>query len=151
VKVATALATTVVGAVILGGAYVVSDRVTRQPNTTMTMPKPKRVVNRIPGDDRVYAIIQLCWRPGRIAGTVHFQLGPLERVEAAGDMDCRDPWQRKGLVKAGDRLVVGWAVDPHSALRMVHYRITVDNIQRMDGEDMASSKTYACIVGKPPC
>lgn len=138
-----------VAAVLLAGGYVVVNQLARQPNTTMTMPRPKSYPPN--ADGRVYAVIQLCWRPAQVKGAVHYIIGSIDQALIADNLDCRVPFQRKGLVSNGDRLAIAWAVDPGQSLRMVHYRFTINGHPAMDGEDMASSKLYACIVGTPPC
>lgn len=137
------------GVVLAGGAYVVLNQVARQPNTTLTMPAPKHLAPN--ADGRVYAVIQVCWRPSQVSGSVAYTIGPINQATAGDGLDCRAPLLRKGLVSNGDRVAVGWMVDPGQALRMVHYRITINNRQAMDGEDRATTKLYACIVGVPPC
>lgn len=147
-KTRTAAHTFLVGVLLLAG-YAAMNTVTREPRTTNTMPKPKHLAPN--ADGRVYAVVQLCWRPAEERGTVHYVIGPIDRVDGVFNLDCREPFQRKGLVSNGDRVAISWAMGPDTTLRGVKYRITINNRTAMEGEDPRTTKLYGCIVGVPPC
>jgi hypothetical protein len=118
-------------------------------NTTANMPMPKRTGAK--ADGRFYAVVQLCWRPAQVSGHIGYIIGPIDQAVGANDVDCRTPFERKGLVSPGDRVSVSWATDAVTTLAGTKYRIVINNRVAIEGEDRATVKLYACIVGTPPC
>lgn len=129
-----------VGAFLLGGVYAVGafDLPRRMPRTTNVMPKPKRLAPN--GDGRFYAVIQVCTRPAEVKLALHYAIGPIDKIEGTGNLDCREPWTRKGLVQRGDLVSLGWAVNPVTTLRGVRYRITVNNQMVIESEAADATK-----------
>jgi hypothetical protein len=134
---------------VFGLAYQAGTIVTHR--TTQNMPTPK---NAAPAPDgRVYAVVQLCWEPaGTAKGSPHAVLGPLDRGETNVSIgSCSKPWQRKGLVGEGNRVALAWVMNAEAPARVVRWRITLNNRQRMGGNETAQHRLFACVVGTPPC
>ena len=119
--------------------------------TTSNMPAPKHAAPN--ADGRVRAVVQLCWEPaGTAKGAPHAVLGPLDRGETNVSIgSCNKPWARTGLVGPGDRVAVAWVMNADAPARVIRWRITVNNRQRMGGNETAQHKLLACVVGQPPC
>jgi hypothetical protein len=134
--------------VVLAGGYQMAQSVSRE-RTSAAMPKPKYFAGR---DGREYAIIQLCWEPRTSRAATQITIGPYERGEdSLHAPSCGAPWTRKGLVRAGDKVVLAWSAVGAEPIRVVRWRITIGRTERMGGNDQRQQALYACVVGVPPC
>lgn len=122
----------------------------RQQRTTQDLPRAKTY--RANPDGRVYAVVQVCWEPSDAVGALHTILGPLDRGDTnVSAPTCAKPYARRGLVSPGDRVAVAWVLNAESRAKVVRWRITIDNVPRMGGNETKQSMLNACIVGTPPC
>jgi hypothetical protein len=140
-----------VAVALLLGVTVQVGKAPRTARTTATLARPKSY--KANDDGRVYAVIQICWEPRGAKGAPHTIIGPLDR----GDINvmapsCESPYTRRGLVSPGDRVAVAWVIYPDTRARVVRWRITLNNVERM-GDMYATEQNalHACIVGTPPC
>lgn len=141
------------GAVVLAlgwaGLQAVPDTGSR-PSSSRDMAKPRKYKLQ---DGRAVVVLQLCWYPAdRAQVSVGWSLGAAgESVDHVGPpLNCQTPWQRKGVLDPGQRVALGWtvAVGPISKIK---YRVTVNNRTRIEGDETAGMRMYACIIGRPPC
>lgn len=109
----------------------------RHENTVLRMPKAKHVSPN--ADGRTYAVIQICWRPGSIVGSLAYRIGSIDQTDEPTSPACMTPYTRKGLVSPGDLVAMHWAFEHVNAIRGISVRITVNNKVVVEPEPMLDS------------
>lgn len=114
------------------------------------MPKPHHTKTN--ADGRVIATVQLCWWPQEVGGVINTQVGPARKTEVEFNIDCRHPWSTSGLVARGDRISLGWTMNPSSpSTRTVDFRVTINNREAKRATRNVGNGLFECMVGVPPC
>lgn len=137
------------GVVILGVGYAGLQLAGQAASSSNELAKARKYKLQ---DGRAVVVLQLCWYPNdRARVSVGWSLGGGGDIDHVGPpLTCGTPWQRKAVLDPGARVALGWtlATGPVSKFK---YRISVNNRPRIEGDETANTRMYACIVGMPPC
>jgi hypothetical protein len=154
VRLKTAAAGLVVGAVLVGGVATFGPKLEGLGgvSSSYTMSKPK--VRRLPTDPHKYlTIVQVCYWPSDSGQQVRasWALGSAIQLDLIGKhFTCRDPYGKSATLEAGARAMIGWEVTA-GVVGNFQARITVNGRQAMYYDGPQGKLKLDCYVGTPPC
>lgn len=143
------------GAVLGGVAFLVVYGVAAYGFRGDEMALPKRVA--VPTDGRAVVQLQLCWFPEHVGGVVRSTIGAAQRADVEFDIPCSRPWTTQGLVQHGDRIALGWTMNPPQigpggrTARVVDYRVSVNGREVRRKTVKTGNGQFECMAGIPPC
>lgn len=108
-----------------------------------------------PNDGRAIVQLQLCWFPERLGGVIRSQIGPAQKADVEFQIPCGQPWYTQGLASKGERISLGWTMNPQSKsdarIVEVDYRVTINGKERVRRNRKVANGLFECAVGVPPC
>lgn len=114
------------------------------------MPRPRRTATH--EDGRVVVTLQLCWWPDQVGGVINTVIASARKTDVQFTIDCHHPWTTSGLVARGDRVWLGWIMNPSSpASRTVDFQVTINNRRVKRATRNVGNGGFECMVGVPPC